>query len=86
MTHHEERDGVLFVAGGDEMEVVGHDGVGGDADGALLAVRLEQGEEVQPIGVAQEDALLVVAALGEVQPMSGRGEALFAGQVFASVE
>ena len=45
----------------------------------------EQGEEVQAIGVAEEDALLVVAALGDAEPESGWGESVFAGQVSASV-
>ena len=35
-----------------------------------------QAKGVLPIGVAGEDAPLVVAALGKVEPISGRGEAL----------
>jgi hypothetical protein len=62
------------------MEVVGHQGVGRNADVALLAALFEEFEEVLAIGVAEEDALLVVAALGDVQPESGRGESVFAGQ------
>ena len=64
-----------------QVEVIGHQGIGGDADGALLAVGFEELQEVLAIGVAGEDALLVVAALGKVEPVSGRGEAGFPWQV-----
>ena len=37
-------------------------------------------EEVFAIGVAREDSLAVVAALGEMEPVAGRGEAISAGQ------
>ena len=64
-----------------QVEVIGHQGIGGDADGALLAVGFEELQEVLAIGVAGEDALLVVAALGKVEPVSGRGEAGFPWQI-----
>ena len=36
--HHEERDGVGLVAHRDQVEVIGHQSISGDADGALLAM------------------------------------------------
>ena len=66
-------------AGGDEMEVIGHDDIPGDADLALGAVGIEEGEEVLAIGVGGEGPLFVVAALGEVQPVAWRGETKPAG-------
>jgi hypothetical protein len=62
-----------------------HDGVGGDAHVPLFAAGFEQGEEVLAIGVAHEDALPVIATLGEVQPVAERGKAILAGP-FASAE
>ena len=56
------------------------DGTCGNADAAFLAVRFEEREEVFAIGVAGEDRLAVVAALGEMEPVSGRGESISAGQ------
>ena len=35
---HEERDGIGLIAHRNQMEVIGHQGIGGDADGALLAM------------------------------------------------
>ena len=68
--HHKERNGVGLVPDGDQMEVIRHKGVGGDAHGALLAAG-EEVEEVLAIGVAREDSLTVVAALGDMQPVAG---------------
>ena len=68
--HHEERNGVGLVPDGDQMEVIRHEGVGGDAHGALRAAGGEEVEEVLAIGVAEEDSLTVVAALGDVLPVA----------------
>ena len=78
--HHEERDGIGLIAHRNQMEVIGHQGIGGDADGALLAVGFEQLQEVLAIGVAAEDALLVVAALDKVEPVSGGAKRAFRGK------
>ena len=76
----EEGDGVRAIGGGDEVKVIGHQAVRGDVYAAFLAMRFEEREEVFAIGVAREDGLAVVAALGEMEPVSGRGEAISAGQ------
>ena len=78
--HHEQRDGVRTVTGGDQVEVIRHQGVGGHADRPLFTASFEKVQEVPAIGVAEEDTLFVVAALGDVQPVSGRGEAIFSSQ------
>ena len=78
--HHEQGDGVGAIANDNEVKVVRHEGVSGDAYTAFLAVRFEEAEEVFAIGVAREDSLAVVAALGEMEPVAGRGEAISAGQ------
>ena len=57
-----------------------HQGVGGHANRPLFTASFEKVQEVPAIGVAEEDALFVVAALGDVQPVSGRGEAIFSSQ------
>ena len=78
--HHEQGDGVRAITGSDEVKVIGHQGVSGNADAAFLAMRFEEAEEVFAIGVAGEDGLAVVAALGEMEPVSGRGETISAGE------
>ena len=65
--HHKERNGVGLVPDGDQMEVIRHEGVGG-----------EEVEEVLAIGVAEEDSLTVVAALGDMQPVARGSETVFA--------
>ena len=72
--HHKERDGVGLVPDGDQMEVIRHERVGGDAHGALLAAGGDEVEEVLAIGVAEEDSLTVITALGDVQPVAGGSE------------
>ena len=54
------------------------EGVGGDAHGALLAAGGEEVEEILAIGVAEEDSLTVVAALGDVQPVARGSETVLA--------
>ena len=76
--HHKERNGVGLVPDGDQMEVIRHEGVGGDAHGALLAAGGEEVEEVMAISVAEEDSLTVVAALSDVQPVAGGSETVLA--------
>ena len=76
--HHKERNGVGLVPYGDQMEVIRHQGVGGDAHAALLAAGGEEVEEVLAIGVPQEDSLTVVAALGDVQPVARGSETVLA--------
>ena len=39
-------------SGDDEVEVIRHEGVSGDADAAFLAMRFKEAEEVFAIGVA----------------------------------
>ena len=81
-------DGVVFDVAEKGLEasltrIPGHEfleGVSGDAYTAFLAVRFEEAEEVVAIGVAGKDSLAVVAALGEMEPVAGRGEAISAGQ------
>ena len=46
---------------------------------ALLGVLLDQVQEVLPIGTGGKDGLFVIAALGEVEPVTRRGEAKSAG-------
>ena len=67
-----------MVPDGDQMEVIRHESVGGDAHGALLAAGGEDVEEVLAIGVAREDSLTVVAALGDVQPVARVSETVLA--------
>jgi hypothetical protein len=59
----------------------GHDGVAGDVDLALFAALFEEVEEELAVGVAEEDALLVVAALGDVEPVGRRRESISAGHI-----
>ena len=40
--HHEERDGIGPVADGDEVKVIGHQGVGGDPNLALFVERADR--------------------------------------------
>ena len=75
-----EGDGVGAITGDDEVEVIRHQGISGDANAAFLAMRFEEAEEVFAIGVAGEDSLAVVAALREMKPVTWRGEAISAGQ------
>ena len=51
---------------------------------ALLGVLLDEVQEVLPIGVGGKDGLFVVAALGEVEPVTRRGEAKAAGHFCSS--
>ncbi len=73
--HHEERDGVGPVADGDQVEVIGHQGVGGDPNLALFAERAEQVEKMMAVLVGGKYGLFVVAALGEMKPVTGWREA-----------
>ena len=50
--HHEQGDGVRAITGGDEVKVIGHQGVSGNADAAFLAMRFKEAEKVFAIGVA----------------------------------
>lgn len=77
--HHEEGDGVGAVAGGDQVVVVRHQGIRGDPDASLGAVSVEEVEEEVAVSVGGEDGLAVVAALGQMKPVSGWCEAVFAG-------
>ena len=54
--------------------------VRGSADASFRAMRFEEAKEVFAIGVAGEDSLAVIAALGEMKPVTWRGEAISAGQ------
>ena len=74
--HHQDRSGVGLVPDGDRMEVIRHEVVGGDANGALLAADGEEVEEVLAIGVA-EDSLTIVAALSDVPPVAGGAKRFF---------
>ncbi len=76
--HHEERDGIGLVADGDQMKLIGHQGVGGDPNLALFAERADEGEEMMTVLVGSEYGLFVIAALGEMQPLTGWREAKFA--------
>ena len=78
---HEVRNRILAIANRDQMEMVGYEGVSGDPDVALLGVLLDQVQEALPIGVGGEDGLFVIAALGEVEPVTRRGEAKSAGRI-----
>ena len=60
--HHEQRDGVGTVASGDQMEVIRHQGVGGNADRPLFTASFQKVQEEPAISVAKEDALFVIAA------------------------
>ena len=82
---HEVRDRILAIANRDQMEMVRHEGVSGDPDVALLGVLLDEVQEVLPIGVGGNDGLFVIAALGEVELVTKRGEAQSAGHFCSSV-
>ena len=58
-----------------------HEGVVGDADAAFLAMRFEEAEEVFAIGVTGEDGLAVIAALGEMEPVSGEAKRFLRAKV-----
>ena len=60
--------------------MIRHEGISGDANAAFLAMRFEEAEEVFAISVAGEDSLAVIAALGQMKPVSRRGESISAGQ------
>ena len=79
------RDRILAIANRDQVEMIGHQGVSGDPDVALLGVLLDEGQEVLPIGVGGKDRLFVVAALGEVEPVTRRGEAQSAGHLCSAL-
>ena len=78
--HHEERDGIGPVADGDQVKVIGHQGVGGDPNLAFFAERADQGEEMMAVLVGSKYGLFVIAALGEMQPVTGWREAKSAWQ------
>ena len=40
--HHKEGDGIRAIASGDEVEVIRHQGISGDANAAFLAMRFEE--------------------------------------------
>ena len=82
---HEVRDRILAIANRDQMEMVGHEGVSSDPDVALLGVLLDEVQEALPIGVGGKDRLFIVAALGEVEPVTRRGEAKSAGLIVPSM-
>ena len=64
--HHEERD---------QMKVMGQQGVGGDPNLALFAERADEVREMMTVLVGGEYGLFVVAALDEMQPVTGWREA-----------
>ena len=76
--HHRERNGVGLVSNGDQMEVIRHEDLGVDARAALLGAGGEEVEELLAIGVAEEDSLTVVAALGDMQPVAQGSETVLA--------
>ena len=53
--------------------------------GTSVGVLLDEVQEVLPIGVGGKDGLFVIAALGEVEPVTRRGEAKSAGHCCSSV-
>jgi hypothetical protein len=55
-----------FVRDGDQVHVIGHQAIGEDAQARLLGVGLKAVEISVAVGVSEEDALLVDAALGDV--------------------
>ncbi len=81
---HEPADGILDLAGDDEVNVVRHDGVTVDADLAEIGVVVQESEKLGAVLVAEEDRLAIVAALGEVEWVSGRRESGFTGHPFIS--
>ena len=62
------------------LKVIGHFGVGGDPNLALFAERADQGEEMMAVLVGSKYGLFVIAALGEMQPVTGWREAKSAWQ------
>ena len=66
------------MSDGDQMKVIRHQGVGGDGHAALLAAGGEEVEELLAIGVADEDSLTVVAALGDVRAVAQGSETVLA--------
>ena len=54
------------------MNVVRHEGVGVDADLAEVGVVVQEGEEFGAVLVAKDDLLAIVAALRQVDGVSGR--------------
>ena len=75
---HEPADGVLDLAGDDKVNVVGHDRVAVDANLAEIGVVVQESEKLGAVIVAEEDRLAIVAALGEVEWVSGGRESGFA--------
>ena len=76
---HEPADGVLHLAGDDKVNVVGHDRVTVDANLAEIGVVVQESEKLGAVLVAEEDRLARVAALREVEWVSGGRESGFAG-------
>lgn len=52
------------MAFGDEIEVIGHDGISGDVDLARFAALFEEIDESLAVGGAKGDMLQFVAGLG----------------------
>ena len=62
----EDGEGVFAVGDGDEVDVVGHEAVGEEADAGVGEVGGEEVEVDTAVGLGEEDVLVVGAALGDV--------------------
>ena len=64
-----------------QVNVFRHEGVAMDEDLAQVGVVIQKGEEFGAVLIAEEDRVAIVAALGQVEGVSGRCESGFAGHL-----
>lgn len=81
----EDGEGVFVFGDGDEMDVVGHLAPGEEADLGVGEIFAEQAEVGGVIGVTEEDALAVGAALDDVIGDSGEDTAGISGHLIREV-
>lgn len=62
----EDGEGVLVFGDGDEVDVIGHEAEGEEADAGVWEVGGEEVEVDAAVGLGEEDVLVVGAALGDV--------------------
>ncbi|MFM2124335.1 MAG: hypothetical protein RL328_786 [Acidobacteriota bacterium] len=68
---HEDGEGVFAVGDCDEVDVVGHEAVGEEADAAGVEVFAEELQVEFAVAYGEEDVLAVGSALGDVIGQSG---------------
>jgi hypothetical protein len=70
----EDGEGVLVFGDGDEVDVIGHEAEGEEADACVGEVGGEVVEVDAAVGLGEEDVLVVGAALGDVVGATGEDD------------